>query len=434
MEHNSFTEKQQQAWNAIMEGTNVFITGPGGSGKSHLINAFVHYFKTSLENESEKIYVTSSTGLSSLLINGTTINQYGGIGIFDKENDYYVKRIRRNKVTKKRWLTTKILIIDEISMVSAHFFEKFDLLAQKVRKNSSPFGGMQLICSGDFLQLPPVGSSSEFCFESFSWDITIQKTFYLHEILRQKDNGFQSILNKIRIGIVDEEVKKTMDTCYQRVLESKEGIIPTLLFSKKGMVKETNEEHLEKLIQEGKETHTYESSYVFSKKIQEEAKEGYMELINHQYSNIENKIVMAKEAQVMLNVNMPEEGLANGSRGVIIGFSFDEHRNPIVRFLNGKILEMKPHDYKIEENNESVIKRQIPLIHAWAITIHKAQGMSLEYIQTDIGSSIFEYGQAYVVLSRICNIEGLSLLNIDYSKIKAHPKVLAYYEQLLAKS
>ena len=173
--------------------------------------------------------------------------------------------------------------------------------------------------------------------------------------------------------------------------------------------------------------------YVFSKKIQEEAKDGYMELINHQYSNIEDKIIMAKEAQVMLNVNMPEEGLANGSRGVIIGFSF-EHRNPIVRFLNGKILEMKPHDYKIEENNESVIKRQIPLIHAWAITIHKAQGMSLEYIQTDIGASIFEYGQAYVVLSRICNIEGLSLLNIDYSKIKAHPKVLAYYEQLLAKS
>lgn len=433
MDYDLFTEKQKQAWNAIIEGFNVFITGPGGSGKSHLINSFVHYFKISLENESEKIYVTSSTGLSSLLINGTTINQYGGIGIFDKENDYYVKRIQKNKVTKKRWLTTKILVIDEISMVSADFFEKFDLLAQKVRKNNSPFGGMQLICSGDFLQLPPVGSS-EFCFESFSWDISIQKTFYFHEILRQKDNGFQAILNKIRLGIVDEEVKNTMDTCYQRVLESKEGIIPTLLFSKKGMVKETNEEHLQKLIQEGKETHIYESSYVFSKKIKEDAKEGYMELINHQYSNIEDKIMMAKEAQVMLNVNMPEENLANGSRGVIIGFSFNEYKNPIVRFLNGKVLEIKPHDYKIEENNESVIKRQIPLIHAWAITIHKAQGMSLEYIQTDIGSSIFEYGQAYVVLSRICNIEGLSLLNIDYSKIKAHPKVLAYYEQLLAKS
>ena len=433
MDYDLFTEKQKQAWNAIIEGFNVFITGPGGSGKSHLINSFVHYFKISLENESEKIYVTSSTGLSSLLINGTTINQYGGIGIFDKENDYYVKRIQKNKVTKKRWLTTKILVIDEISMVSADFFEKFDLLAQKVRKNNSPFGGMQLICSGDFLQLPPVGSSA-FCFESFSWDISIQKTFYFHEILRQKDNGFQAILNKIRLGIVDEEVKNTMDTCYQRVLESKEGIIPTLLFSKKRMVKETNEEHLQKLIQEGKETHIYESSYVFSKKIKEDAKEGYMELINHQYSNIEDKIMMAKEAQVMLNVNMPEENLANGSRGVIIGFSFNEYKNPIVCFLNGKVLEIKPHDYKIEENNESVIKRQIPLIHAWAITIHKAQGMSLEYIQTDIGSSIFEYGQAYVVLSRICNIEGLSLLNIDYSKIKAHPKVLAYYEQLLAKS
>lgn len=196
------------------------------------------------------------------------------------------------------------------------------------------------------------------------------------------------------------------------------------------MVKKYNEEKLNDLIHKDNEKHLYESKYVFSKKIKDESKPGYIELMNNQYSNIDDNILMTKYSQVMLNVNMPEEGLANGSRGVIIGFSFNEFKNPIVQFLDGKILEIKPHDYKIEEKNESVIKRQIPLIHAWAITIHKAQGMSLEYIQTDIGQSIFEYGQAYVVLSRIRSLEGLSLINIDYSKIKAHPKIIEFYNNL----
>ena len=131
----------------------------------------------------------------------------------------------------------------------------------------------------------------------------------------------------------------------------------------------------------------------------------------------------------MLNVNMNDEGLANGSRGIIIDFS--ESNFPIVQFLNGKILEIKKKDYKLEDNKDSVIKKQIPLIHAWAITIHKCQGMSLEYIQTDIGRSIFEYGQAYVVLSRIKSLEGLSLMDIDYTKIRANPKIIQFYENLL---
>ena len=426
---DSFNKKKKDAFEAMINGHNVFITGPGGSGKSHVINYFVDYFKNNLEKKDEKIHVTSSTGLSSLLINGTTINQYAGIGVFDKENEYYVKRINRNKAIRERWLNTKTLIIDEISMISSNFFEKLDLLAQKIRKNKSPFGGIQIILSGDFLQLPPI-KSTNFCFESFSWDITIQKTFYFNEIIRQKEVSFQNVLNKIRIGVVDDEVRKTIDSCYKRKLENKDGIIPTLLFSLKDMVKTYNEEKLNDLINKDNEKQLYESKYVFSKKIKDESKPGYIELINHQYSNIDDKILMTKYSQVMLNVNMPEEGLANGSRGVIIGFSFNEYKNPIVQFLDGKILEVKPHDYKIEEANESVIKRQIPLIHAWAITIHKAQGMSLEYIQTDIGQSIFEYGQAYVVLSRIRSLEGLSLINIDYSKIKAHPKIIEFYNKL----
>ena len=425
---NILNEKQDEAFKAMLNRQNIFITGPGGSGKSHVINLFVNYYKSNIENLENKLYVTSSTGLSSLLINGITINQYAGIGTGEKDVEYYVKNIQKKKPVRERWKHTSVLIIDEISMINSKIFEKLDIIAQKIRKNNSPFGGIQVICSGDFLQLPPV-KSNEFCFESFTWDITIDKIFYFDKIIRQNNLEFQSVLNKIRVGKIDKDVKNLLESCRNRKLENKDGIIPTLLFSKKDIVKTYNDAKLKELIDNGQKTVTYNSEYVFSSKIREEVKQDYISLINSQF-NIEDNIVLSKYSQVMLNVNNLEEGLANGSRGIIIDFS--ENNNPIVQFLNGKILEIKKKDYKLEENKDSITKKQIPLIHAWAITIHKAQGMSLEYIQTDIGKSIFEYGQAYVVLSRIKNLEGLSLIDIDYSKIRANPKVIKFYESLLS--
>ena len=425
---NILNEKQDEAFKAMLNGQNIFITGPGGSGKSHVINLFVNYYKNNIENLENKLYVTSSTGLSSLLINGITINQYAGIGTGEKDVEYYVKNIQKKKPVRERWKHTSVLIIDEISMINSKIFEKLDIIAQKIRKNSNPFGGIQIICSGDFLQLPPV-KSNEFCFESFTWDITINKIFYFDKIIRQNNVEFQDVLNKIRVGKIDNDVKNLLENCRNRKLENKDGIIPTLLFSKKDIVKTYNDAKLKELIDNGQQTITYNSEYVFSSKIREEVKQDYISLINSQF-NIEDNIVLSKYSQVMLNVNNLEEGLANGSRGIIIDFS--DNNNPIVQFLNGKVLEIKRKDYKLEENKDSITKKQIPLIHAWAITIHKAQGMSLEYIQTDIGKSIFEYGQAYVVLSRIKNLEGLSLIDIDYSKIRANPKVIKFYESLLS--
>lgn len=422
---DSLNEKQKEAFNGMKDGHNIFITGPGGSGKSHVIKLFVNYYKDNIEDDENKLYITSSTGLSSLLINGITINNYAGIATGDKDIDYYVKNINKKKVVRERWRNTKILIIDEISMIHSNLFEKLDIIAQKVRKKKQPFGGIQLILSGDFLQLPPV-KSNEFCYESFSWDITIKKIIYLDKIIRQKDNKFQNILNKIRIGTIDEDVIKTLEECRNRKLENKDGIIPTLLFSKKIMVKEYNDKKLDELIKKNTQSFEYNSEYIFGPRVKDIVKDDYIKLINSQFT-IDDKITLTKYSQVMLTVNNPEEGLANGSRGIIIDFN---DGNPIVQFLNGKVLEIKKKDYKMEDTKDNIIKRQIPLIHAWAITIHKAQGMSLEYIQTDIGKSIFEYGQAYVVLSRIRDIEGLSLIDIDYSKIKANPKIIDFYKSL----
>ena len=424
---NSLNDKQNDAFKAMIDKKNIFITGPGGSGKSHVINSFVNYYKENIENEENKLYVTSSTGLSSLLLNGTTIHQYSGIGTGEKNIEYYVKNIQKKKIVRERWKNTSVLIIDEISMINSNLFQKLDIIAQRLRKNKKPFGGIQIICSGDFLQLPPV-KSTDFCFESFTWDITIDKIFYFDKIIRQRNEEFQNVLNKIRIGVIDNDVKNVLESCRNRKLDNKDGIIPTLLFSKKDMVKEYNDKNLNKLINDGNKTVKYKSEYVFSSKINDLVKDDYIKLINNQY-NVEDEIILTKYSQVMLNINNIDEGLANGSRGIIIDFS--ESNNPIVQFLNGKILEIKKKDYKLEENKDNVTKKQIPLIHAWAITIHKAQGMSLEYIQTDIGKSIFEYGQAYVVLSRIKTLEGLSLIDIDYSKIKANPKLVKFYNSLI---
>jgi ATP-dependent DNA helicase PIF1 len=422
------TEKQENALSYMKKGNNVFLTGPGGSGKSFLLKYFIDWFN--FEDENSKIFVTSTTGLSSLLINGMTINRYSGIGIGDKDIEIYYKKIIKMKNLRSRWLSTKVLVIDEISMMDPDIFDKLEILARKIRKNDTPFGGIQIILSGDFLQLPPV-KSKNFCFESFSWDTVINKTFYFDKIVRQDDTKLQSILNTVRLGIVNKDVEELLNSRLNIELDIPNGIEPTLLFSRKNMVDKHNKEELQKLINNGNKSYEYSSYYEFSKNISEESKEFYTDLINSQY-NVENNLLFALKTQVMLTVNMPENGLANGSRGIIVDFTQNDLvPYPIVLFLNGKTFTIKPYEFIIDESGYIIKKIQIPLIHSWAITIHKAQGMSLDYVKTDIGESIFEYGQAYVVLSRITSIEGLSLINIDYSKIKAHPKIIKFYEKLI---
>lgn len=432
------TEKQKDALISMKNSENVFLTGPAGTGKTFILKYFIDWYKSEREENANKIFITSTTGLSAILVDGMTINRYSGIGIGDKDVDFYQKKICKMKSLKNRWLLTDILIIDEISMMNSDIFDKLEILARKIRKIDKPFGGIQIILSGDFLQLPPV-KSDDFCFESFSWDDVINKTFYFSEIIRQDDNKLQSVLNNIRLGIVNEEVKTLLESCLNKNLEnmSGSGIIPTLLFSKKNMVIEYNKVELEKLIYDGKETHDYTSYYEINKKsnnaqmIEDKNIDFYKDLINSQYQ-VDDKLVFTINSQVMLTVNMPEHDLANGSRGIIIDFTKDiSNQYPVVLFLNGTTMIIKPHEYIIDEDSYIIKKIQIPLILSWAITIHKAQGMSLELVKTDIGDSIFEYGQAYVVLSRIKNIEGLSLIKIDYSKIIANPKVLKYYKKFL---
>jgi len=424
----NLTDKQHTALEYMKNGRNVFLTGPAGTGKSYLLEIFINWYKTNnyLDDESHQtVYITSTTGLSALLIKGMTIHRFAGIGIGDKDVETYFKKIIKIKEIRRRWQSINVLIIDEISMMDAELFDKLEELARKIRRDDRPFGGIQIILSGDFLQLPPIGNT-KFCFESKSWNF-INKTFYFTEIVRQNNSTLQNVLNKVRLGIVDNDVKELLDSCIDKNLIHEDNIKPTLLFSIKNKVIDYNNRELKKIIDSGKKHCEYNAKYDFNKKLDKE-ESIYKDLINKQYY-IEDKIILSIDSQVMLTINMPESNLANGSKGIVI--DFDEFDNPIILFSNKKVLAIQPHEYILEEGKVIVKKRQLPLILAWAITIHKAQGMTLDFIKTDIGNSIFEYGQAYVVLSRIKSIDGLSLINIDYSKIKAHPKILEYYNKFI---
>ena len=422
------TEKQYNAFKSMKKGNNVFLTGPAGCGKSFLLKYFIEWYKNEKEDNISRIFITSTTGLSALLIDGMTINRFSGIGIGEKDIDIYIQKINKMKSLRDRWKNTGVLIIDEISMMNPDIFDKLEIIAKKIRSNDLPFGGIQLIVSGDFLQLPPVKCNS-FCFDAFSWDFVIDETFYFDKIIRQDDIALQNILNDVRIGVINEDVINCLNKCLNKDLNLENGILPTLLFSRKNMVIDHNSKELNKLIDKGSVYYTYQSSYDFGK-VREEHKTFFKELLDSQYQ-VDDNITYCINSQVMLTVNMPESNLANGSIGKIIDFvGLGSLPYPVVQFLNGVIMVIKHHEYIIDENDNVVKKLQIPLILSWAITIHKAQGMSLDYVKTDIGNSIFEYGQAYVVLSRIKNIEGLSLININYGSIKAHPKVLEYYSKI----
>ena len=426
------TEKQQLAIKYMEKGGNVFLTGPAGTGKTYLLNVFIKWYETfKYEEDVNEIHVTSTTGLSSLLINGITINRFAGIGYADKDVDYYVKQIVKKRPLYKRWVATGALIIDEISMMSPDTFDLLNIVAQKVRSNRKPFGGIQLILSGDFFQLPPV-KSPDFCFEAISWDSVITKTFYFNEVLRQTNVTFQRVLNNLRVGVCTDEDREVLNTCINRNFVNDFGIEPTLLFSKKNMVNDYNKLELQKLLDAGNESYTYTATYKYiNTTLSEATKEFLKNVVDVSYPTAENELTLVIGSQVMLTVNKPDNNLANGSRGIIIGFKKNMPKVPLVRFLDGQELEISLFEWKTEEGGHIVSKIQIPLILAWAITIHKAQGMTLEYVVTDIGDSIFEYGQTYVVLSRVKTLEGLGLLKIDYSKIRANPKILRYYNALL---
>ena len=430
--------------NAVIEevdaGHNVFITGPGGTGKTFLIRHICRH----LEAKNKKVAITSLTGMASLLIGdkARTIHSWSGLGIGNRAVEESFQFIRvKHKKAKEAWRETDTLIIDEISMMSDEFFEKLDAIAKLLRNSDKPFGGIQVLCFGDFYQLPPI--NTKFVFESAKWNEVLDSIVNLETIYRQKDPVFQKMLNEVRVGIVSDETDRLLKSRIGLDF-SKEEIQPTKIFTRRAMVDKINKEGLDVIKTEAR-TYKISTKGSCSSTSIKSAIEKMDD--NAQY---EKELVLKVGAQVMLiaNINV-EAGLVNGRLGIVTKF-IDAHtemadkmnKNGIpvkvpvqhpekvrVRFKNKQEEEIGIHEWKLE-NHESVSRNQIPLILAYAITIHKSQGSTLDSAYIDIGSSVFEYGQAYVALSRVKSLDALYLHDYSRGAIRAHPKVREYYESI----
>ena len=420
---------QQLAFDKFCSGENVFITGPGGSGKTELIR---HMVKTT----KKIIQVCALTGCAAVLLEckAKTIHSWAGIGLAVGTVEEVVSRCTSNKFKMMQWIKTEVLIIDEVSMMSKKIFDILNLIGKKMRKNNKPFGGIQLVFSGDFYQLPPIGSddaSSSFCFESDDWNSTFHSTVQLKTIFRQKDQTYSTILNQIREGVLYKSGVDKLNEHLNKVLPSDAAFKPTILMSRRKDVDAINCNEMDKLGDETKVVYTLKKTVLdrWAKKSTEKQDEmDHKSLINNIIAD--NEIVLKKGAQVMCISNIDMESqhpIVNGSQGIVIDFVGGL---PMIKFNNGSCPRIIGYHTWISENNACIAVMQIPLVLAWAITIHKSQGCTLDMAQIDVGSGIFECGQTYVALSRVKSLDGLFLTAFDPYKIKVNKKVQLFYNSL----
>ena len=416
-----FNKKQRLAYNCMLKRKNLFLTGPGGTGKSEILKTFAR-----LHKNSRIVAVTSTTGISAMIIGGTTLHHYLGIGLGNGSVGAMTTAVFKKAWLRKRWIALETLIIDEVSMLTPVLFDKLEEMARKIRRNEKPFGGIHLVFSGDFLQLPTV-EGNEFCFESEKWDECFEYTINLTEIIRQEDHKFQECLNEIRMGELSKKTKEIIESRVGAKLINEHSIRPTRLFPLNRSVDDINKKELKKLIEENGTVYEYPLEFeVYKKRDRDRVVQRY-----NKYVRAPEILELTENCQVMLTHNMdPDYGLVNGSRGVIVGFV---EELPAVRFLNG---QRRIIDYvirEIEENDQKIARySQLPLQLGYAFSIHKSQGCSLDYAIIDLGE-IFEYGQSYVSLSRVRSLDGLSITNLDWMKLKAHPKAVEFYKNLEAR-
>lgn len=423
--------RQKYAFDQIRLGRNVFITGAGGVGKSYLIECVVKWLKeTKYVGEKNAVAVTSTTGASALLIGGKTIHSFSGIGLGKDSKEKTMEKLEKNWFVKKRWQKTRVLIIDEISMLTPTVLELIEYVARKCRyRDHLLFGGIQVILSGDFAQLPPI-NIKEFCFESTLWSTLIEETIYLTEIVRQSDPALCRALNEIRLGECSDETEALFLSRIDAELTNDFGILPTKLYGHNYKVDAINDKYLQALISAGKRSEHYVMHVKIDKMIDTTAIRPVIDRIVKECAG-EESLVLAEGAQVMLTVNYNTDcGLANGTRGIIE--RFDVGGMPVVRFLNGAVITVDKYvwEFDLDVRDAKIKITQVPLRLAYAMTIHRGQGASLDYVETSIDNGIFEYGQAYVVLSRVRNLDGLTLTKFDKSRIKANERVVSYYKEL----
>src|SRR3989338_1681870 len=408
---------QEEAFQILKLGHNVFLTGSAGGGKNYLLNRYIYF----LRSHGVPIAVTASTGIAATHIGGITIHSWSVLGIKDHLSEWDIEDLQERKYLYDRFQKTKVLIIDEVSMLHHFRLDLVDMIIRSVKRNDSPMGGMQVIFCGDFFQLPPVRRAGEpearFVYESRVWQTLGPKICYLTEQHRQVDQKAVKVLNDIRQNCVTEETLKLLRT---RLLKKPEfKVEPTKLYTHNIDVDTINERELSKI--EGK---------VFSFKMISRGKDWMVGQLKRSCLAPET-LNLKVGARVMFVKNNYEAGYSNGTLGTIVSF---EANDPVVRIASGEKITAKPASWTIDEDDKVKAEiSQVPLRLAWAITVHKSQGMSLDAAEIDL-TKAFEKGMGYVALSRVRTLEGLMLNGFNEKSLMVHEDVEVIDKDFTAES
>ncbi|EFN75369.1 ATP-dependent DNA helicase PIF1 [Harpegnathos saltator] len=404
------TEEQNMILNAVLNGRNVFFTGSAGTGKSFLLRKIISALPPDVT------IATASTGVAACHIGGITLHQFAGIGLGTGTMNRCLQLASR-AASSAVWRKTKHLVIDEISMVDGDFFDKIEAVARYVRKTERPFGGIQLILCGDFFQLPPVSKNNDeakFCFQSEAWEKCVHFNYELQTVHRQKDEAFVRILNNIRIGRVTDDIVDTLKETAKQKIESN-GVLATRLCSHVKEADEINEFQLSELKGETKVYTALDSDNSMA------------HVLDQQLASIPSKLILKVGAQVMLLKNVSvTSGLVNGARGVVTDFKNDI---PVVQFRSGAQYDAKMEKWSIKASSGALVHRkQVPLKLAWAFSIHKSQGLTLDCVEMCL-SRVFNAGQSYVALSRAQSLQSLRILDFNSHQVWANTAVLEFYKK-----
>ncbi|HCC05411.1 TPA: hypothetical protein DEP58_03870 [Patescibacteria group bacterium] len=404
---------QDEAFKVLMMGKNVFLTGAAGSGKTYILNRYIQW----LRERGIEPAVTASTGIAATHIGGQTIHAWSGIGIKDELSPYDLDRIEQNEKLVKRFQRTHVLIIDEVSMLSANTLTMVNQSIQAGLQTYEPFGGMQVILCGDFFQLPPVTRGREevqYAFQSKTWNELSLHTCYLTDQYRQNDTDLLALLNAIREGNVTRPLRALVE---KRIGHTVPQDIPHL-YTHNVNVDELNTKRLEAL---STPSRIFLMKGKGSKKRVEILKKGLL---------VPEKLTLKVGAVVMFVKNHPQGLYVNGTLGTVTGFT----QNPLVKTHSGETIETEPASWQIEDGEKVLAEvTQIPLRLAWAVTVHKSQGLTLDAAYIDL-TKTFVGGQGYVALSRVKTFTGLYLEGINDWAYARHPAVAEANERFLAHS
>lgn len=406
---------QADALNILKAGRNVYLTGPAGSGKTYVLNEYIGYLK----RHGVQHAVTASTGIAATHIKGITIHSWSGIGIKDSLTSGDIDQLVQKEKLFRRYEQTKVLIIDEVSMLRPEMLDALDSLARAMKMVDAPFGGMQIVLSGDFFQLPPVSKEprARFIDSSRAWKSMNLRVCYLEEQHRQTGDALDTILAEMREG----EISYSSQEIFEELLESRARNMgePTRLYThnidvdlinEKALLEISEEEHVFDMTATGKD-HLV-TSLVKS-------------VLAPQYLHLK------KGAVVMFVKNSFEEGYVNGTLGRVVDF---EGGLPVVETYEGKKIVVTPSSWEVEDEGKVVASiSQLPLRLAWAITIHKSQGMTLDAAEMDLSKS-FVPGQGYVALSRVRTLEGITLLGLNHMALQVDPYVVELNKRLIEDS